>query len=278
MSIKNLFLIGLVAFVTIGCSTKSDDPKKWYEVSGNVKSIRTTGYEAIEKFGEISEGDVLYDYDNNMIMFNKDGYITDISYYNHGGNLKRKSVYVYDGDNKVLKINHYNGDGDNIGRTVYTYNEDGNPIKVVEYDKSSKIINTLKSEYDGDKCIKSQFFNEYSEGDYTIYEYNGTSMVKSVEYDKNGKKIGVYDEFENDKMTKHVTPQFTTNLTYNEKGLCSSIINGLLNKNNSYIFWKGKSYVYEYEYDDKGNWVRKVEKQMNSKKAEHIFVREIEYY
>ena len=278
MSIKNLFLIGLVAFVTIGCSTKSDDPKKWYEVSGNVKSIRTTGYEAIEKFGEISEGDVLYDYDNSMINFNQDGNITDISFYNHSGNLEKKIVYVYDGDNKIIKINQYNGDGDNIGRTVRTYNEDGNPIKVVEYDKSGKITFTQKNEYDGDKCIKSQFYNEYSKGDYTIYEYKWNSLVKSTDYDVNGKKTGEYTEYENGKMTKNVTHRFTTNITYNEKGLCSSIINGQLYNTNSYLFSKGESYVYEYEYDDKGNWVRKVEKRMNSKKAERIFVREIEYY
>ena len=33
-----------------------------------------------------------------------------------------------------------------------------------------------------------------------------------------------------------------------------------------------------YEYDEKGNWIRKVEKQKDSQKAERIFVREIEYY
>ena len=183
MSIKNLFLIGLVAFVTIGCSTKSDDPKKWYEVSGNVKSIRTTGYEAIEKFGEISEGDVLRDAGmSNMITFNQEGYITEISYYNYSGDLEKKNVYVYDSDNKVSKINNFNGDGDNIGRIVYTYNEDDNIVKVVDYNRSGKIISTQKNEFDGDKCIKSLYFDEYSEGSYTIFEYNGKSLVKSVDY------------------------------------------------------------------------------------------------
>lgn len=41
---------------------------------------------------------------------------------------------------------------------------------------------------------------------------------------------------------------------------------------------KGESYIYEYEYDEKGNWIRKVEKEKKSQKAKRIFVREIEYY
>jgi hypothetical protein len=278
MNIKNFFLIGLVASVAISCTKKNND-LTWQEASGNVKSIRTTGYEAVEKFGEISEGDVLYGDDiNNMIAFNQDGYISEISYFNHSGNLEKKSVYVRDDDSKLTRINHYDSDGDDMGRTVYTYNEDDMPIKVVDYDKSGKINYTEKNEFDGDRCIKGQFINEYSKGDYSVNEYNGNTLVKSVVYDKTGKKTGEYTEYENDKMTKIVTPEFTISLTYNEKGLCSSIINGQLHNTNSYYWSKGESYVYEYEYDDKGNWIRKVEMQKNSKKAKRIFVREIEYY
>ena len=278
LKIKYLFLIGLVAIATISCSKKKND-LTWQEASGNVKSIRTTGYEATEKFGEISEGDVLYDEDiNNLMVFNQDGYITEISYFNHSGNLEKKSVYVYDGESKLTKINNFDGDGDDIGRTVYTYNENRMPTKIVDYDKSGKINFTQKNEWDGDKCIRNQFINEYSEGNYTINEFNGNSLVKSVVYDKNGKKTGDYTEYDDYKITKIVNPEFTISLTYNDKGLCTSIVNGKLYSTNSISWSKGESYIYEYEYDNKDNWIRKVEKQKQSKKAKRIFIREIEYY
>lgn len=278
MRFKNLFLIGLVAIVTVCCSKKKNDLAR-QEASGNVKSIRTTGYEAIEKFGEICEGDVLYGEDiNSIIAFNQEGYITETSYFNHSGNLEKKSVYVFDSDGKVTKINNYDGDGDVIGRTVYTYNKDGKTTKMVNYDKSGKINYTLKYEWDGDKCIKSQFISEYTKGDYSINEFNGNSLVKSVVYDKNGEKTGESFEYENDKITKIVYSEYAISLTYNDKGLCTSIVNGQLYNTNSYHGAEGESYIYEYEYDNKGNWIRKVEKNKQSKKPERIFVREIEYY
>lgn len=278
MKLKTFTIILLTVFLMYSCAKQQND-LTWQEASGKVKSIRTTGYDATEKFGEISEGDVLYNDDiNNLIEFNKDGFITEISYFNHRGDLAKKSVYVFDDDGKVSKINIYDGNENEIGRTVYTYNADHKVTKIVDYDKSGKINYTQNNEWEGDKCIKSQFINEYSKGDYCINEFKGNNLVKSVVYDKNGNKTGEYTEFENDKMTKIVNSEFTISLTYNDKGLCTSIINGQLHSTNSYYWSKGDSFLYEYEYDDKGNWIRKIEKEGKSKKAKRIFVREIEYY
>lgn len=109
-------------------------------------------------------------------------------------------------------------------------------------------------------------------------EYNGNTLVKSVEYDKNGKPTGEYTEFENEKMKKIVTKDFTISLTFNNKGLCTSIVNGQLFNTNSYYWAKGESYTYDYEYDDKDNWIKKIERKKDSQKATRIFVREIEYF
>ena len=264
--------------MTICSCGKQQNDVKWQEAIGNVKSIRTTGYEATEKFGEISEGDVLYDDVNNVIEFNKDGYITEISIFTHNGNLSQKNVYVYDGDGKVTKINKYDGDGDENGRVVYTYNENKKVTKIVDYEKSGKVISTQKMDWDGDHVTKNQYISEYSKGDYSMNEYKGNTLVKSVVYDKDGKPTGQYTEYENDKMKKIVTKDFTITLTYNDKGYCSSIVNGKLYTINSFHWEKGESYTYDYEYDNKGNWVRKVERKKSSQKATRIFIREIEYY
>lgn len=278
MNFKSLFLIGLIAFVTVNC-TKEKNDLFWQEACGNVKSIRTTGYEATEKFGEISEGDVLYDDEiNNLIEFNKEGYITEISNFNHSGNLSKKSIYVFDGDGKVSKINKYDAAGNEIGRTIFTYNDNQKVTKIVDYDKSGKVNFTQRNEWDGDNCTKRQFINEYSEGNYNMYEFDGNILVKSVVYDKNGQKTGEYTEYENEKIKKIVTKDFTISLTYNDKGYCSSIVNGQLFTTNTYYWAKGESYTYDYEYDGNGNWIRKVERKKASKKATRIFVREIEYY
>ena len=79
-------------------------------------------------------------------------------------------------------------------------------------------------------------------------------------------------------MTKIVTKDFTISLTYNDKGHCVSIVNGQLFTTNSCYWAKGESYTYDYEYDEKGNWVRRVDRKKASQKATRIFVREIEYF
>ena len=275
---SNIFtFILLTAFIFCSCAKRQNDLTR-LEANGSVKSIRTMGYVATEKYGEISEGEVLYGDDiHSLFEFNKDGYITSISYFDQRGNLVTKSIFVFGEDGKVDKINNYDGDGNETGRTVYTYNSDHKITKVVDYDKSGKINYTQKNEWDGDKC-KSLFINEYSEGNYNIDEYEGDNLVKSVVYDKTGKETGEYMEYENDKLTKIVKPEFTVSLTYNDKWLCTSIVNGQIYSTTSYIFSKGDSFLYEYEYDDKGNWIRRVEKEKQSNKAKRIFVREIEYY
>ena len=159
MKLEKLILILLTVFIV--CSCKKQNPYlSWQEVSGKVKSIRTTCYKAIEKFGEISEGDVLYDDDiNNLIEFDKDGNITEHSNFNHRGDLVKKFIFVFDDNGKVIKINIYDGNGDETGRIVYTYNTDNKITKTIEYDKSGKIIYTQKDEWEGDKCVKSQLIN-----------------------------------------------------------------------------------------------------------------------
>lgn len=279
MKIRNLTFILLAAFVTYSCSNSKKNDLPMQEVSGKVKSIRTTGYKAVEKFGEISEGDVLSgDGLNNIIKFNKEGYITEISNFNNKGDLVKKSIYVFDDDGKIIKINIYDGNGDEIGRTVYTYDSDDRVTKIVDYDKSGKINFTQKLEWEGDKVIKNLFIDDNSVGNYIINEFKGSHLVKSVTFDKDGVKTGEYTEYENDKLTRIVTPEYTISLTYNDKGLCSFIENGQIYITNAYYRLKGASYQYEYEYDEKDNWIRKVEKNNQSKKAERIFIREIEYY
>ena len=278
MKLRDLFFGMFVAMIICSCGKQQND-LTWQEASGNVKSIRTTGYEATEKFGEIREGAVLDDFDLNTLMkFNKDGFFTEFTNFNRSGNISQKRVSVYDEDGKLTKINKYDEYGDEIGRTVYTYNENKRVTKIVDYDKSGKVNYTENNEWDGDKITKNQFINEYSKGNYNINEYKGNTIVKSVEYDKNGKPTGEYTEYENEKMKKIIKKDYTVIFTYNDKGLCTSIDNGQLFSTNSYSLEKGESYTYDYEYDDKGNWVRKIERKKNSQIATRIFVREIEYF
>ena len=283
MKLGDLIYFWIVA-ITISSCGKQQNVLLRYEVDGNIKTIRSTGYEAIEKFGEVTEGDVLYGdilYEediHNLIEFNKEGNITSISYFNNKGDLSKKRLYNYDEDGKVNTINNYDGTGDEIGRTVYTYNDNKKVVKVVDYDKSGKEIYTRTSDWNGDKVIRRQYIKGNTEGGYTLNEYNGNTLVKSVEYDNSSNPTGEYTEYENEKVKKIVTNDFAINLTYNDKGLCSSIENGQRFSINSFWRAKGESYTYDYIYDAKGNWVRKIERIKESQKATRILVREIQYY
>lgn len=258
------FIFGMIiAMIICSCGRQQNDLTR-QEASGDVKSIRTT----------TDDQSV-----NNLIEFNKDGYFTEISYFNHNGDLSQKIVYVYDGDGKVTKINRYDGDGDEMGRTVFTYNNNKKVTKIVYYDESGKIHYTRKYEWEGDKVTKTQYIDEFSEINFR-YEYNGNTIVQKPAAYVNGKPTGEYTEYENEMIKKIVNKDFTTSLTFNSKGLCTSIVNGQLLDTYTYSTEpvKGESYTYDYEYDDKDNWIKKIERKKGSQKATRIFVREIEYF
>ena len=274
---RNHLLLALLSVMVFSCTMQQTDWDK-YAVTGKVKSIYLT-----TKFnGEVSEDEIeSYNY-NSLVEFDENGNITVDAIINDNGKIGCKHLYVYDDNNLLKKIENYLGDGCKLNCTVFSYDDNDKVVKEVSYPCLGDFLSIIQKEWDGDKLIKSKFedkdFHGTLSAGYTIYEYDGDELVKTIEYDASGKPTGEYSEYKNNKATKIVNPKYTSTFEYNDKGLCISSVNGRNGERNLSISIDGESYLYEYEYDEKGNWIKKIEKDMKSKKARYIYKREIEYY
>lgn len=273
------YILGLLGLALMGCGNKKTD---WdnYDIVGKAKSVKSICYKAEEKFGELTEGDIESGADTNVLVhFDEDGIITDFSTFETDGSLLGKNINEID-DGHIVATKGYDNRGNLTAQVKYTYNDDGKVTEMVSSDADGTAMSTLIYEYDGEKLVKSQYINEYSDGIYYLYEYDGSDMEKSVGYGKDGKPNGHFTEYKDDKPVKIVTgkEKIVTTITYNDQGLPASITNGKIYSNNSIGLDEGDSFNYEYEYDDHGSWIRRVERMKDSGKATTIVVRTIEYY
>ena len=131
---KKLLYLFLTVLI-VGCS---DDAKKndltVLNLNGNVKSITYTTFEAIEKFGEITNGKMGY---SSSSIFNNNGNEIEGNYYGADGSLENKNIYKYDDKGNEIEINYYKADDKTGGRSTLEYDNDndnrGNWVRVVFY-------------------------------------------------------------------------------------------------------------------------------------------------
>ena len=278
---KTIFtLMGFAVCLLVSCTQEKNDLEKSH-VKGNVKSIMTKYFEAVEKFGEVTTGDCYYYGDNELVCFNRDGFITEKTYYDCDGDLRKKSVYEYDSDNLLSNITFYEVDwrhpnGSLDSKEVYQYNEKRQLVQLIRYDSDGVEILKHISEWEGKNKVKDMYYYNELLSRVQVNEYNGNSIVKSVVTDSDGKEIERL-EHEDNRLSKWVQEDYTATYRYNDKGLCCATENGRL----SGVYFtssEGKSFIYEYEYDQKGNWIKRTEKDSQTKIATIITIREITYY
>ena len=125
---KTIFtLMGFAVCLLVSC-TQEKNYLEQYQVKGNVKSIMTKYFEAVEKFGEVTTGDCYYYGDNELVCFNRDGFITEKTYYDCDGEILTKCIFDYVSDNLLsnvisYKVNSSHPNGSLDSKEVYQYNE-----------------------------------------------------------------------------------------------------------------------------------------------------------
>lgn len=93
-------------------------------LNGNVKSIREIKFTAIDKFGEISKRDIEWD-NNSYTLFNNNGNLIELSFYNSDGCLDSKVTYKYDDNGNKIEWNSYNSDGSLDEKYTAKYDDKG---------------------------------------------------------------------------------------------------------------------------------------------------------
>lgn len=217
------------------------------DINCKISQVKYTNYELVYKYGEFERGRqigyVLYQYNTNNQLS---------SLYREGDG--------WDGWHSSSKYNwqlQYDGNG-HIVSNNYVY-ENGKLSKVTYYDD---VIRMYYTNGILNKVIKYAYDGEES---YTVYYQNGDAIKKVIPprpWNQNKTETNTY-YYSNHKLTKG--EGFT--YTYNAKGLVSKMVYRHSKIVNEYAFITGSGgqgtkvvediYEYTYEYDSKGNWIKR---------------------
>jgi hypothetical protein len=139
---STLFLIVNFSFA----QTKIENDLSRKNLKGNVKFYSESGYDLVEKFGEI-EKDTLYfkttykyDVKGNEI----DGILAS------GEHMVDSATYEYDEKGNEIEYNEYNYDGSLVYSATYEYDEKGNMIENNTYNADGSLSSKYTYNYEFD--------------------------------------------------------------------------------------------------------------------------------
>ena len=249
--------IGLFLASCGGGGTKNDP----WGLNCPVKSIKVTTYNAKNKFGEIVK-DKISDENNYTVAFNVDGNAETISYFDNEGELLSMSKYKYNSDGKLMELSSYDKDGDLIYQCIYEY-EGERVIKNVSkyyWDETPNIYENT-NEWNGERliCAKSTKNGELqSVAKYSKWDKSGAEWI---EYGENGDETGrgkiAYDE--NGFIKTYNTETINAEIERNDKNLPVYIKGARSDSGTGIILseeYKDEIFYIEYEYDERGNWIK----------------------
>jgi hypothetical protein len=224
---------------------------------GKVKQVKET-YLCLKWFKDKTSKMVQERY--AVKTYDKNGNITGLKYFNNGDTLMTTETYAYDAENHLLEWNKYEIlHVKPLPGCAHGYMS--RPFKkVFKYDLQGNLIEALKYIGDRDEKNKPAFI--------TKYEYKENGLVIEKIYNSND-KLGWMNSMRYDSLKKQIEViKFDVKDTLNLKPVRTNYRN--INKANR----TGSSYT--YEYDKKGNWVRK--STFYRDKNTNISLREIKYY
>ena len=170
ISVSSLFLLW-------GChSSEFKNELERENLRGKVKTIRRTPYKAVEKYGEVTKGEIDRGWftDYSYRIFNEKGNLIENQDFYSSGELMDKTIYKYDNFNKIEEEIVSGSDGDIKKKITFRYDEKANLIRKTEYKPDGSLIVKENYKYnERDKVIEVQDIN--SEGvpaDRWIYKYN----------------------------------------------------------------------------------------------------------
>ena len=264
------------------------------KLKGRVSSLDYSVYSAVEKLGELEKDKQIL---RHIYQYDVQGNSTEWSLLNLDSTWDvRTYKYTYDNQENKMVENEYKSDSSLLIKHVYSYDERGNRIEKKTYGsiytsvsslsntfsyKYDKQGNQIKEEsYDSDGILLSSYIYTYDKQGNQIEKRVGESAKKPVKgmsfkykykYDKVGNRIACnsYDSagsFDWGSVTK-----------YDEQG---NETEHIFTKNNK----PPRIYSYKYEYDNSGNWTKKIkyihEVKSNSVSLKPVVIeeRKIEYY
>ena len=279
-------LITLTAFLLIGCNdNKRTYHYEEYGLNHPVKSVKVTSYEAESKFGEIIKGDLTRD-GHYVATFNSVGNLESVSTFDDNGDLNNVKKYTYDNNNNVIAIHEFDKDGDLLEVEKNKYDEDNNVVELSIFANNGDLKFIYISEYSKGKQVSYTTSSDWFEEDdtHTTYKWDGKHIIEEdsfrngelyskrkfthtskncldwIVYDANGAEVSRGHRVLDNRG--RIVEQNDSKVEFNDKNLPVYLKN-VFTLNNPDLIWyfhdndERELYI-RYEYDKKGNWVKRV--------------------
>ena len=228
-------------------------------MSQNVQSIKVSIYEAKENFDKIEKGE-LKEEGHYYIVFDENGCLSESSSFYSSGKHISKKRYEYK-DNKLYKetfyfrgklsnTTTYEYDGKHLRSKLEVDNDDNKTMRFEHINNGEHITEFVRYENDVKKAVfKCKVIGNQTE--IIAYNLNGqpSGHHRIEEYDERGRQ------------TKLIWEGNPCEVKYNEQGLPIYLKNAYVSGGFVYFspFKKDDIRTFEYEYDEKGNWIKRIE-------------------
>ncbi len=253
---KNILLILIGFFFFLSCTNNrnstnaSRENTDWekFKLKGEVKSFREVKFLAVDNFSIISGGERIKHIYNKEVLFNLDGNKIEKNDYIPDGTLANRTVYLYKQD-QLVEYNNYDSQGMLFGTGKFETDDKGRVLRL-NYKTNDGRYNWSESyQYDnhGNLAEVKRFKTEEVIDTKELYTFDDNGNIKESEFHRDDKLVS------------------KNGYNYDDDGN----FNGL-------NFGDSAVYTYKYNYDAKGNWIKKIV--FENSNPSGILVREIEYF
>lgn len=284
---KQLCSLLIIIFAGVLCSGVWHNPpvqNDWIkmDLEGKVKNITKRVYNAKNKDGQLVLGTIVADpMENWDIQFDKKGFIQAKKCFDTNNELALSYSYNYKKNNKLVKKSLLDSKDQLIEKTLYTYNTKGRCIQEVIYKADGAMLLAYTYIYNRKGTLEEMKIDVPKNSVISLarYEYiydDKGQRIGQKNYDRESNKLTQTYEYKYDNKgnrIEHLIINHTGNFSfkwtykYNEQGLQIAM---------QRHFNGGTTCEYQYTFDAKGNWTRKIE--LEEGKVVFVEDRVISYY
>lgn len=294
-SLKPVCLFGVLACVLSACSddirNAPDCSFRSYDLNRKVDSLEVRTWRAKMESGTLVKGRLTKNPDDIFIArFDESGNVWKHTAFDSRGKMSSLCEYTYEKGHLVY-IDRYDRNGKRESALHYLYQDHFKFLCHTSLMSADEKMETMESQLFSkeDKSHTQELFTKYANGSeqYSFsksHEWKDGRIVKTVVCDDSGFEAATveYSYDQNGKLVKMCSGDsegfYEVFVEYNDK-LYASLSSG------AKINTRGKIvtdvdydvYYYEYEYDEKGNWIKRITFAGENKKPLEISEREIFY-
>lgn len=257
------------------CSKKVATTAEDMCLQGKVKTVEEYQFKAVEKFGEVVQGEPFRAEGWDMrYVFDKNGYCTKVHQMTPEGEDVGTITYLYDKQGRKVVEKNFDSAENFIDELSFNYDKDGRLVKIQKFLKDNNAAGSVIVDYkDNTKTTKHYNFK----GDLLQTE---TQTLSKHNYPLETKIFGKDGNLVSWRKEKYSVDGLRENMVgYEDDGSVAFDVNFTYDKYGNMLSQTGDDIIpmtIEYTYDEHNNWVKAVSREGDT--PLDVTIRVITYY